>query len=165
MQYLDIAKLQGVILMVCNSPILTGVLIGILGDAIKLGTNYLAFVLGFTDVVFWQIVATYVLPQEYLFSTSAIIIGAVVDLTVTGLLGILFLYFIKYTGFDFLFLKGIGFAMIVWVGLFGTILGATIEDKLPQNPSGIFVTIVAHFTFGVALAVFTSFLYRPDKES
>ena len=152
-------------LVVKDSPILTGVLIGLLADAVKLGVNYLAFVLGFTDVVFWQIVATNIVPKEYLFSTAAVIIGAVADLTVTGLLGVLFLYFIKFTGLDFLFLKGIGFAMLVWVGLMGVVVGPSLEAKLPQNPSGIFVTIAAHFVFGVALAVFTSFLYQPEEES
>ena len=98
-------------------------------------------------------------------TASAIVIGAVADLTVTGLLGVLFLYFIQFTGFDFLFLKGIGFGMLVWVGLMGVVIGPSLEDKLPQTPSGIFVTIVAHFAFGVSLAVFTSFLYQSGEES
>jgi len=163
--HLGTVNVHGVMLMVKDSPILTGVLIGLLADAVKLGVNYLGYILGFTDVVFWQIVATNILPKEYLFTTSAIIIGAVADLTVTGLLGVLFLYFIKFTGLDFLFLKGIGFAMLVWVGLMGVVVGPYVEAKLPQDPSGIFVTIVAHFVFGVSLAVFTSFLYRPDEDS
>lgn len=152
-------------LMVKDSPILTGVLIGLLADAVKLGTNYLAFLLGFTEVVFWQIAASNILPEQYLGTASAIVIGAVADLTVTGLLGVLFLYFIQFTGFDFLFLKGIGFGMLVWVGLMGVVIGPSLEDKLPQTPSGIFVTIVAHFAFGVSLAVFTSFLYQSGEES
>ncbi len=151
--------------MVKDSPILTGVLIGVLADTVKLGVNYLAFLLGYTEVVFWQIVATNVLPEQYLHTASAVVIGAVADLTVTGLLGVLFLYFIQFAGLDFLFLKGIGFAMMVWVALMGTVIGPSLEAKLPQNPSGVFVTIVAHFFFGVALAVFTSFLFQPGEES
>ena len=53
--------------------------------------------------------------------------------------------------------------MLVWVGLLGSVLGPSIEAKLPQNPSGIFVTIAAHLAFGIALAVFTSFLYQPEE--
>ncbi|MGI6625079.1 MAG: hypothetical protein ACOX57_06675 [Limnochordia bacterium] len=149
--------------MVRDSPILTGVLIGVLADAVKLGVNYLGYILGFTDVLFWQIVATNILPEQYLFTPSALLIGAIADLTVTAFLGVLFLYLIKLTGLDFLFLKGVGFAMLVWVGLLGSVLGPSIEAKLPQNPSGIFVTIAAHLAFGIALAVFTSFLYQPEE--
>lgn len=148
-----------------NSPIFTGVLIGLLADAVKLGTNYLAYALGYTNVVFWQIVATNVLPKEYLFSRSAILIGAVTDLTVTALMGVIFLYVIKYTGFDFLFLKGIGFALLVWVGVLGVLLGPSVEAKLPQTPSGVLVTIIAHLAYGIALSVFTSFLYQPQEKS
>jgi len=151
--------------MVKSSPLLTGVLIGLLADAVKLGVNYLAFALGYTHVLFWQVVATNILPQEFLSSTSALIIGGVTDLTVTCLLGVAFLYFIQRTGLDFLFLKGIGFAMVTWVVLFGIILGPSIERKLPPSPSEVLVTIVAHFLFGVALAVFTSFFYQPNEES
>ena len=150
-------------LMIKDSPIFTGVLIGLCADIVKLGVNYVAFALGYTNVVFWQIVATNILPKEHLFTTSALLIGAVMDVTVTCLLGVAFLYFIKYTGMDFLFLKGIGFAMMTWVALLGLILGPSIEEKLPQNPMGVLVTLVAHFFFGVALAVFTSFLYRPNE--
>ena len=89
--------------MVRDSPILTGVLIGVLADAVKLGVNYLGYILGFTDVLFWQIVATNILPEQYLFTPSALVIGAIADLTVTAFLGVLFLYLIKLTGLDFLF--------------------------------------------------------------
>ena len=78
-------------------------------------------------------------------------------------MGVLFLYLIKLTGLDFLFLKGVGLARLERVGLLGSVLGPSIEAKLPQNPSGIFVTIAAHLAFGIALAVFTSFLYQPEE--
>ena len=107
--------------------------------------------------------ATNILPEQYLFTPSALLIGAIADLTVTGFLGVLFLYFIKLTGLDFLFLKGVGFAMLVWVGLLGSVLGRSIEAKLPQIPSGSFVTIVAHLACGIDLAVFTSLLYMPEE--
>ena len=150
--------------MVKNSPIFTGVLIGVLANVVKLGVNYLGYLLDFTDVVFWQLVSTMTLPEEYLFATSTLSIGAITDLTVASFLGVLFLFFIQLTGFDFLFLKGIGFAMMVRVLLFHTLLGDAIEKKLPQNPSDAFVTIATHFFFGVALAVFTFFLYQPEEQ-
>ena len=52
---------------------LTGVLIGLLADAVKLGTNYLAFLLGFTEGLL-QIAASNILPEQYLGTASAIVI-------------------------------------------------------------------------------------------
>ena len=160
--HLGIVQVHEVMQMVKDSLVFTGVLIGLLADVIKLGVNYLGYLLGYTDVVFWQLVATLILPRQYLLTTSATVIGAAIDVTVSSLLGVSFLFLIMYTGIDFLFLKGIGFGLLAWVGPFSILLGRLIETKLPQNSSGVIVTLFAHIAFGVALAVFTSFLYQPQ---
>ena len=56
------------------------------------------------------------------------------------------------------------FGLVVWVGLFGTLLGKAVQAKLPQAPSGIMVTIAAHLVFGLGLAGFTRMLYTAGKE-
>ena len=66
-----------------------------------------------------------------------------------------FVYVIYYFSSRNLWLKGVGFGLMVWVGLFGTLLGKIVEEKLPQEPIGIVVTIIAHFAYGLALAYFT----------
>lgn len=135
--------------------ILPGALIGVAADAIKLTVNYLAYLLNFTPVVFWQITATRFLEKKALFKPVAYLIGGTADLITASLLGIMFVYFIYYFGKKHLWLKGIGFGLLVWVGVFGTILGQSVSEKLPQNPSGIIVTIVSHLVFGLSLALLT----------
>ena len=138
-------------------------IIGILADAVKLIVNYLLYKLGYTSVVFWQIIATRFLEKEYLFKPSAYIIGGIADITVTAGLGVLFVYSIQFIGRNYLIIKGIGYGLIIWVSLFGTLLGQSVQEKIPQTPSSIFVTIVAHFFFGLSLAVFTHYFYRSKK--
>ena len=140
--------------------IIVGSIIGLLADAVKLITNYAAFLLNFTDVVFWQITATRFLAQSDLFKPVVLLIGGVADVTVTAVLGVIFFYIIDYTGRDYLWIKGIGFGMAVWVVLFGTLLGQSVQGKIPQGPSGILVTIMAHFVFGLSLAFFTWLYYK-----
>lgn len=135
--------------------IVTGALIGIAADGVKLTVNYIAYLMNFTSVVFWQIVAARFLDKKDLYKPIAYLIGGIADLTVTALLGVIFVYFIHYFGKRYLIIKGIGFGLVVWVGVFGTLVGTTVQQKLPQSPSGIIVTIVAHLFFGLALAVFT----------
>lgn len=72
------------------------------------------------------------------------------------MLGIVFVYFIYYFGSKFIWIKGIGFGLAVWVTVFGTLLGETVQAKLPQSPAGIAVTITAHIMFGLALAGLTA---------
>lgn len=73
---------------------LIGAVIGILADALKLLTNYILYVFGFTKVVFWQIVATLFIQKEQLYHKLAYLVGAIADLTVTSLMGIVFVYVI-----------------------------------------------------------------------
>lgn len=145
--------------------VIAGAIIGILGDALKLIFNYLSFKAGYAKVVFWQITASRFLDKADLHKPVAYLIGGVADLTVTAVLGVVFLAFIHYiVGRDFLWLKGIGFGMAVWVGLFGTLLGETVQNKLPQEPSGILVTIGAHVVFGAGLSLFTWLYYKVANE-
>ena len=141
-----------------KDKIIIGAVIGLLADALKLITNYIFFVLGFSKVVFWQVVATRFIQKEYLYHKLAYLIGAIADITVTALLGIVFVYVIYLFGSKNLWTKGVGFGLVVWVSLFGTLLGQTVEDKLPQDPTSVVVTLISHIVFGLALAIFTKVL-------
>ncbi len=156
-------KLQKGVAIVYKDRVITGALIGLLANAVKLTVNYISFLLGFTDVVFWQIVAAQFLERQDLFKPVAYFIGGVADLTATAALGVAFLYLIHYIGSEYLWLKGIGFGMLVWAGLFGMFFGRIAAEKLPPEPSGILVTIAAHFVFGVALAFFTWRLWEAKR--
>jgi len=135
--------------------IIPGIIIGIAADLVKLLFNYIAHLLNFTPVVFWQITATRFLEKKDLFNPTAYLIGGIADIIVSATLGVIFVYFIYCLGTKYLWIKGIGFGFFVWVSMFGTLLGQSVQQKLPQDPSGILVTIVAHFFFGLALAFFT----------
>lgn len=148
------------VIIVIKDRLVVGALIGILADVVKLTANYLAFLLGFTDVVFWQIAATRFLSKGELQKPVALLVGGIADITVTAVLGIVFLYIIEYAGRNYLWIKGIGFGMMVWVGVFGALLGQSVQAKLPQSTSGILVTIVAHIIFGLGLALFTWIYYH-----
>lgn len=138
--------------------IMAGVAVGLLADIIKLGLNFTGYLLNFTPVVFWQIAATRFLEKDQLGQPLAYLIGGVADATVSSLLGVAFLYFITYYGGKYLWIKGIGFGLVTWVGLFGTLLSQSVQTKLPQSGLGILVTLLAHLFFGLSLAFFTRLL-------
>jgi len=151
-----------------KDKVLAGAIIGILSSIVKLTVNYLGYLLGFTKVVFWQITAARFLDKNDLFTPAAYLIGGVADFTVAAALGVAFLYIIGFLGKENLWLRGIGMGLATWVFLFGTLLGQTGVNAIPQEPSGILVTLAAHFVFGIAIAGFTG-LYlklaqRPEKE-
>ncbi len=140
-----------------KDKIVLGILVGLLSDAVKLTFNFLSFKLNFTPVVFWQLVAATALEKKDIFTAGGILIGAVVDIIATSLVGVIFVYIIYITGKENLWIKGIGFGMFIWIIFFVIVKGQLIQNKITSEPSGIFVTIIAHFLFGLSLAVFTRF--------
>jgi hypothetical protein len=145
--------------MIMQDYIILGALVGIGADIIKLSVNLIGKLLNFTPVVFWQLVSTRFLDKKDLFNPLAYLIGGIADITVSALLGIVFVYFIYYLGSKHLWLKGIGFGLSVWVVVFGMLLGPSVQTNLPQQPLGIVVTIAAHLSFGLALALLTRGLH------
>lgn len=148
-----------------KDKIITGTLIGILADGFKLISNYIMYLMGLTDIVFWQIAASRFLSKEDLLKPAALFIGAIADITVTSFLGVVFILIIYFFSKDYIWIKGIGFAMFVWVSLFGTLLSLELQNKIPQKISGIIVTIIAHFIYGLGFALFTSILYNEEKRT
>lgn len=146
-------------LTMLKDRVMAGVLIGLLANVIKLSVNYLGFLLNFTPVVFWQMVAAQFLAREDLFRPAAYLIGAAADLAMTALLGAAFVYVIRFIGEEYLYIKGLGFGLTVWAILFGSFFTARIQEKIPPEPSAILVTLVAHSIFGLSLAFFTEKLW------
>lgn len=144
--------------------IISGVAIGLLADGVKLIFNYLAYRFGFASVLFWQIVASRFLEKQDLYKPIAFFIGGIADLTATSIIGVTFLLLIEISGKDYSYIKGAGFALAVWAGVFGSLLGQSGRAKLPLNSSDITVTIFAHLIFGLALAYFTNRRFRMLKK-
>jgi hypothetical protein len=136
-----------------------GVITGLLADAVKLIFNYLTFRFHFASLVFWQITASRFLEKSDLFKPIAYLIGGVIDLTVTAIIGALFIYFLHFTGRDYIWLKGVGFGLVIWVLLLGTLLIQS-RTKLALTSSDTIVTLMAHFFYGLSLAFAAKKLYR-----
>lgn len=142
-----------------KDKVVTGVITGLLADAVKLTFNYLAFRLHFATVVFWQITASRFLEKSDLYKPIAYLVGAATDLTITSIAGVLFIYFLHFTGRDYIWLKGAGYGLTIWVLLLGTLLIQS-QAKLDLKSSDIVVTFIAHFIYGLSLAYATKKLYR-----
>ncbi|MHB1421308.1 MAG: DUF6789 family protein [Bacillota bacterium] len=145
-----------------RDKIIPGAIVGISADVLKLLVNLLGHLLGFTPLVFWQLIATRFVAKEDLFKPSAYLIGGLADIIVTSMLGVVFIYFMHYFP-KHLWLKGIGFGLLVWVGLFGFLLGPSVKTATQLGPSAIMVTIAAHACFGLALAFFTRMMQNMQR--
>lgn len=146
-----------------KDKVVIGAITGLLADAVKLTLNYLASRFGFTSVVFWQIAASRILETKQINQPMAYLVGGVTDLTVTAIIGIVFIYFLHFTGRDYIWLKGAGFGLTIWVFLLGTVLIQS-RAKLNLTASDMIVTMLAYLAYGLALAFWAKKYYRlPTK--
>ena len=109
--------------------------------------------LGWTSVIFWQIVAVRFIGEKDLSKPIALVIGGAADLVTSAALGVSFVLFILIFSRKFLFIKGLGYGLLIWAILFGAFLGQSVETDVP--PLGIIVTLIAHSIYGLSLGLFT----------
>lgn len=91
-------------------------------------------------------------------------IGSVVsflaDYSYSAFLGILFVYFIEFTGKRYFLSKGLLFGIFIWFFSFGGLRSLTVV-KLHQVPPGDWITIfLLHLLFGLALGMASRILER-----
>jgi hypothetical protein len=70
----------------------------------------------------------------------------------------LFIYFLHFTGRDYIWLKGVGFSLVIWVIVLGTLLVQS-QAKLNLQSADVLVTFFAHLVYGIALAFAAGKLY------
>lgn len=91
-------------------------------------------------------------------------IGSVVsflaDYSYSGFLGMLFVYFLHFTGKRYYLSKGIIFGIFIWLFSFGGLRSLTVV-KLQRVPPGDWITIfLLHLLFGLALGMASRILER-----
>lgn len=102
--------------------------------------------LGWTDRTFNDY-ATIILTYQ-IFSDDGIfglILSMIAHSAVCVVFGVIFAYLIMFTSSNYLYIKGLGYSLVIWVSLnsFGTILNLPLFRKIPLN--------VAYSTLSTAL--------------
>ncbi|MHB1126146.1 MAG: hypothetical protein ACYC2T_04195 [Bacillota bacterium] len=82
--------------VVVRDKIIPGAIVGVMADVVKLTVNLIGYLLDFTPVVFWQLIATRFVDKEHLFSPYAYVIGGTADLIVAAMIGVAFIYFMHF---------------------------------------------------------------------
>jgi hypothetical protein len=101
---------------------------------------------GWTDRTFNDY-STIVLTYQ-VYSTKGflgLIISTISHAAICMILGVVFTYLIKFTSSNYLYIKGLGYSLVIWLLLntFGTLLNLPLFRKMPLN--------VAYATLSTAL--------------
>ncbi len=132
--------------------VMAGAMAGILGaaarDLVELGLCALGIIKNFC----LQHAASMFLPMGVaLTEPAAIGVGLAADLTIAGTAGVLFVYFLAWTGPRFIRLKGMFAGAFLWVAIYGALRSWHL-GKLEVDQAGpILVSLAGHLLFGLVM--------------
>ncbi|WP_088186089.1 hypothetical protein [Desulfosporosinus sp. FKA] len=110
--------------------------------------------LGWTDRTFNDyatIILTYqVYSNEGVFG---LILSIISHVAVCIILGVIFAYLIKFTSSNYLYIKGLGYSLVIWLLLntFGTLLNLPLFRKMPLNAA--YATLSTALIYGLMVAL------------
>jgi hypothetical protein len=137
-----------------QDPIIFGGMAGVAGTIAKEAADFLSVAVGFSQETYWHVAASiFVLPKDTM-KPGGWFLGAVADMVTGAFLGILLLYLIKFSGKNYLYLKGLGFSWLIWLVLFGLVVNLHIVRISPTDIGTSLSAFIEHSVFGLTAAWF-----------
>lgn len=134
--------------------VILGIVSGILAGTPDTILNAIEYRMGLTDQKYARMGAKIFLPRKKTGSFYGQATGYLANYTMIGGAGVLFTYFLAFTGKKNAFIKGIGFGAASWLAVYGlgSRLTLSVRRKKPQTP---LLSFFDHLLFGGLLGIIT----------
>ncbi len=142
-----------------TDKVLVGSLAGMFGALVSAILAFALNSLKITSIKMFFFDSVIFLPNNAATTLIGSIYGFVIHLFIGGIIGVIFAYFLPYTGDDYLIYKGIFLGAISWLfigGVLGTMLRLPIKDTLFDNA----VYFILNIIFGVATVLVVNYLRK-----
>ena len=85
------------------------------------------------------------------------ILSIISHVAVCMIIGVIFVYMIKFTSSNYLYIKGLGYSLVIWLLLntFGTLLNLPLFRKMPLNVAYATLSTALIYGFMVCLTLKT----------
>lgn len=88
------------------------------------------------------------------------VVSLFADYSYSAFLGIIFVYFLEFTGKHYFLLKGLIFGAFVWLFSFGGLRSLAIVKLRQVAPDDWWIIILIHLLFGLALGILARFFEK-----
>lgn len=134
-----------------RDSVLIGAVSGLIGGVVMLALNLILFVTGITAVSQLHQGARAVLPPGVaLESAPALALGAVETFLIAAILGVAAVYFLRATGRDYAWLKGLLYGAAAWFLLYGLLGPLVIPMPVLRPDLATSVSLLAgHLLYGL----------------
>jgi hypothetical protein len=143
--------------------VLLGVLCGLGGGFVKNGLSVVLARNGLAEYGGPARAAGMLLPAHKISTSRGKIVGWIADTTISGMLGVVSVYMLSFTGKDKALLKGaLVSGGMAWAGLYGVLgtMGATAVQH-PQ-PKTVLSEFLVHTVYGAVVATMATYLGHED---
>lgn len=123
--------------------------------------SFFAKQVGLAKFYIWQISADLFMDQKFVKTFWGNAVGFLADIVFGGLLGVAFVYFLKYTNIKNIVIKGWGYGMAAWLFLFGIMLHNLPQMQMaPREALGNFSAFIGHSIYGISMGIFVQILLK-----
>lgn len=133
-----------------RDTITIGSIAGIIATLVFISVNYIFKLLGYQFTSTWESTAGIFLSNNLVHTPLGFIIGFLGQFVIGASGGIIMAYILKFTGYDYYILKGLGMGAFYWlvgVGIIGKIINMT--QQIADEPVTNFLIILDLTIFSI----------------
>jgi uncharacterized membrane protein YagU involved in acid resistance len=140
--------------------VILGGISGALGVLIRDMWSYFAKEIGLAKFYVWQRSADLFIDGKELRSFFGNLVGVLADTIFGALLGITFVYFLKWTNHKNIVIKGWGFGIAAWLFLFAMLVGSLpgTQTTIPKDALSNFSAFIGHSIWGISTGLLAKIL-------
>lgn len=127
--------------------------------------SFIAKQVGLAKFYVWQITADLFMDKKEVSSFFGNLVGILGDIVFGAVIGIFFVYFVKFTNTKNFLLKGWGVGLAVWLLLYAILLGAlpSSASSAPKEALSNFSAFIGHTILGISLGIYAQILLKKYK--
>jgi hypothetical protein len=133
----------------CSDLFIAGALFGVLANIPKMVLDIMMYWSGFSRFFCFHVTGGVLLAPRWFNTIHGIIVGGVIDYIFASFLGASLALFLYYIPGRYLFLKGIGFSVFIWLFLCIMVVEKASMWHLLTDPWHAYQTFIVHQLWGI----------------
>ena len=145
-----------------DDRVVLGAIAGIAGILTRDIYSFFAKIIGLAKFTVWNIAAALFMKMDQVKTPVGNIVGILADTVMGALIGVLFVYFLKYTNTKNIILKGWGMGLAAWLLLFGVIYHTLPFGVIaaPKDALSNLSAFIGHSILGFSMGVASNLLLK-----
>lgn len=146
--------------------VLLGGVAGAMGLLTRDIYSFFAKLIGLSKFYVWNISAGLFMEQKYVKTFFGNVVGFLSDIVFGALMGIVFIYFLKFTNSKNFLIKAWGFGMAAWLLLFGILFHNLpgSQAMAPKDAISNISAFVGHSIFGISMGIYAQILLKRSNK-